>query len=104
VSIPTRVCANPVEHRPTYIETDLHHVRPTYLALLLYPGLTRTQLFAAHPETRETVSLCNNDHDAIHHLLEHLISEGQTPGHRRGAGYWRWIDEAWAWWQEEAVK
>jgi hypothetical protein len=49
------------------------------------------------------VALCNNDHDAVHHLLAHLINEGSTPGHRRGAGYWRWVDLGWAWWQANVL-
>lgn len=74
------------------LTTDRHHIRPKYLAALL--GI---------PIRTETTPLCGACHESTHHLIVHLINEGETPGHHRGAGYWRWVDEAWAWWQAEVL-
>jgi hypothetical protein len=76
------------KHTTRPLTTQRHHIHPKYLSALL--GV---------PVRTELTPLCGMCHDAVHHLLDHLISEGATPGHRRGAGYWRWVDEAWAWWQ-----
>lgn len=78
-------------HAARPLVTDRHHVYPKYLCGLL--GL---------PQRLERTPLCGACHDAVHHLLDHLVSDGETPGHRRGAGYWRWVDEAWSWWQSQA--
>ena len=80
-------------HSCAPLTTQRHHVIPKYLSALL--GL---------PITRTVVPLCGTCHDAVHHLIEHLINEGETPGHRRGAGYWRLVDIAWAWWKTEMLR
>lgn len=70
------------------LTTQRHHVYPKYLSALLGVRINP-----------RVAPLCGACHDSVHHLIEHLINEGTTPGHRRGAGYWRWVDEAWDWWQ-----
>lgn len=75
------------------LTTQRHHLYPKFLCGLL--GI---------PVIPVVTPLCGSCHDSVHALLVHLINEGATPGHVRGAGYWQWVDMAWAWWQAEVLK
>ena len=98
------VCVAARSHRPRYAETDGHHVLPTFLGHLLYPGFaTDARLFRAHPELRETVELCSGCHDLIHHLIEHLVDEGTLGGHHPPAGIRELLERFRAWWQPTVV-
>ena len=84
-------CAASDHHRPLPVETDRHHIYPKYLCGLLGVPIIHT-----------TVPLCGACHQAVHHVLEHLISDGEAPGHRwTTTAVGPWIAMAWHWWQSE---
>lgn len=86
------ICVGAKYHSPRYAETDTHHIYPKYLCSLL--GL---------PERPETVRLCAQCHDNVHHVLRHFINTGTPGNHNLSDGAKRQVLAAWDWWQEQLL-
>ena len=89
MSVDHEACTGARYHAPAPLWTERHHVFPMYLSRLL--GV---------PVRRELAALCSNCHTRVHHALEHLISEGESP-HRLSEGEAVFVAAAWAWWIAE---
>lgn len=81
-------CMGAAYHSPTPLWTARHHIFPSYLCALLSVA-----------KRNETVALCDTEHVNVHHVLDHLISEGAQGGHRLPPRTQTYIDRAWTWWQ-----
>lgn len=80
-------CEGAHSHRPAYLEVDRHHIYPMFLADLL--GV---------PERKERVFLCSGCHDIVHHLIKHLINEGDIGDHHTSPRLHELARTAHGWW------
>jgi hypothetical protein len=58
----SKTCPCVADHRPPYLELELHHVWPRYLG---------------SPEDSETVAICSTTHTSIHELLRLMLRAGR---------------------------
>jgi hypothetical protein len=83
-------CFVVVVHRPTRFLPERHHVFPLFLCEL-----------AGVDEIDETVLLCPNCHDYLHHLLAHLLDDGTFGPHKRVPAELKYLlRRVWVWWSD----
>lgn len=90
---PAGICKGSRYHIPRYAEVDGHHVHPQYLCDLL--GI---------PREKRKANLCSGCHDLAHHVIRHLVNNGNMGGHRLPAGLRAVVMDFWEWWQANAQR
>jgi hypothetical protein len=93
MSVDLEKCVGSRTHRPAVITTDRHHVYPKYLCALL-----------ELKEIGALVPLCKTEHDNIHHVIDHLINEGEAGGHVLSLGATILVNACWDWYQEVLLR